>query len=75
MRWGYAVFGKVIDGLEVLDRISEVPTGAEGKFKVDAPLTHVVIEKIELVGPGGTKQDGPKQLAPAPNGSEVLSPN
>ena len=75
VRWGYTVFGKVIDGLEVLDKISDVPTGAAGKFKTDAPLTHVVIEKIELVGPGGIKQDGPKQLAPAPNGSEVLSPN
>jgi peptidyl-prolyl cis-trans isomerase A (cyclophilin A) len=76
VRWGYAVFGKVIDGLDVLDRISDVPIGAEGKFKTDSPLAHVVIEKIELVGPGGIKQDGAKQpLAPAPNGSEVLSPN
>ena len=75
VRWGYAVFGKVIDGLEVLDRISDVPTGAQGKFKADAPLTHVVIEKIELLGPAGIRQQGPKPLAPAPNGSEVLSPN
>jgi cyclophilin family peptidyl-prolyl cis-trans isomerase len=76
VRWGYAVFGKVIDGLDVLDRISDMPTGAEGKFKTDAPLTHVVIEKIEVVRPGGAvNQDAPRQLAPAPNGSEVLSPN
>jgi peptidyl-prolyl cis-trans isomerase A (cyclophilin A) len=75
VRWGYAVFGKVIDGLDVLDRISTVPTGAEGKFKTDAPLAHVVIQRIELVGPGGIKQDGPAQLAPAPTGTEVLSPN
>jgi cyclophilin family peptidyl-prolyl cis-trans isomerase len=75
VRWGYAVFGKVIDGLEVVDRMSDVPLGAEGKFKTDAPLTRVVIEKIEVVGPGGIKQDGPRALAPAPNGSEVQSPN
>lgn len=75
VRWGYAVFGKVIDGLDVIDRISTVPTGAEGKFKSDAPLTKVIIEKIELVGAEGVKQDAPKQLAPAPNGNEVLSPN
>src|SRR5580698_4100578 len=68
VRWGYAVFGKVIDGLDVLDRISTVPTGAEGKFKSDAPLTHVVIEKIELVGAESVKQDAQKQLAPAPTG-------
>ncbi len=75
VRWGYAVFGRVIDGQDVLDRISTVPTGAEGKFKSDAPLSHVVIEKIEPVGPGGISQEGPAQLAPAPTGTEVLSPN
>ena len=76
VRWGYAVFGRVIDGLDVLDRISTVPTGAEGRFKTDAPLTHVVIEKIERVGPGGITQDStPLQLEPAPSPSEVLSPN
>jgi cyclophilin family peptidyl-prolyl cis-trans isomerase len=75
VRWGYAVFGRVIDGMDVLDRISTVPTGPEGKFKGDAPLTHVIIEKMELVGPGGIKQDATRQLAPAPTGAEVLSPN
>ena len=75
VRWGYAVFGRIIDGMDVLDRISTVPTGSEGKFKSDAPLTRVIIQKVELVGPGGIKLDGPKQLAPAPTGNEVLSPN
>ena len=36
-RWGYAVFGKVVQGMEVVDRISTVPTGAKGPFKEDAP--------------------------------------
>ena len=75
MRWGYAVFGQVIDGMDVIERISTVPTGAEGKFKADAPLTHVIIQKMEMVGADGIKLDGPKQLAPAPTGNEVLSPN
>jgi cyclophilin family peptidyl-prolyl cis-trans isomerase len=75
VRWGYTVFGKVIDGQDVLDRISTVPTGAEGKFKADAPLSHVVIQKIEPLGVGGIKQNGPTELAPAPTGTEVLSPN
>jgi cyclophilin family peptidyl-prolyl cis-trans isomerase len=75
VRWGYAVFGRVIDGQDVLDRLSTVPTGAEGKFKTDAPLSHVVIEKVELVGAEGIKREGPAGLAPAPNGTEVLSPN
>jgi cyclophilin family peptidyl-prolyl cis-trans isomerase len=75
VRWGYAVFGQVISGMDVVERIGIVPTGAAGKFKSDAPLTHVVIQKIELVGPGGIKADAPKQLAPAPTGNEVQSPN
>jgi peptidyl-prolyl cis-trans isomerase A (cyclophilin A) len=76
VRWGYTVFGKVVDGMDVVDKISIVPTGAEGKFKSDSPLTHVVIEKIELMGADSTvKEDAPKQLAPAPTGNEVLSPN
>jgi cyclophilin family peptidyl-prolyl cis-trans isomerase len=76
VRWGYAVFGKVIDGMDVVDRISLVAAGAEGKFKSDAPLVHVVIEKIDFLGADTIKQDdSPKQLAPAPTGNEVLSPN
>ena len=75
VRWGYAVFGRVIDGMDVVEHIGIVPTGAEGKFKTDAPLSHVIIEKVELVGPGGVKADAPRQLAPAPTGNEVLSPN
>jgi peptidyl-prolyl cis-trans isomerase A (cyclophilin A) len=75
VRWGYAVFGKVIDGMDVVDRIGIVPTGAEGKFKSDAPLTRLVILKVELVGAEGVTQEAPKALAPAPNGNEVLAPN
>jgi cyclophilin family peptidyl-prolyl cis-trans isomerase len=75
VRWGYAVFGQVIEGMDVIERMGTVPTGAAGRFKADAPLTPVVIRKMEIVGPGGIKLDGPKQLAPAPTGNEVLSPN
>jgi peptidyl-prolyl cis-trans isomerase A (cyclophilin A) len=54
-RWGYAVFGKVVQGMEVADQISLVPTGAKGPFKENAPLKPVVIEKIERVAaPAGT---------------------
>jgi cyclophilin family peptidyl-prolyl cis-trans isomerase len=48
-RWGYAVFGKVIQGMEVVDRIGNVATGAHGPFKSDSPLQSVVIERIERV--------------------------
>ena len=48
-RWGYAVFGKVVQGMDVVDRISTVPTGAKGPYKEDAPLQPVIIERIERV--------------------------
>ena len=48
-RWGYAVFGKVVQGMEVVDQISLVPTGAKGPFKENAPVKPVIIEKIEHV--------------------------
>ncbi len=48
-RWGYAVFGKVVQGMDVVDKIGNVATGARGLFKEDAPLRPVVIERIERV--------------------------
>jgi peptidyl-prolyl cis-trans isomerase A (cyclophilin A) len=48
-RWGYAVFGKVIEGIEVVDRIGNVATGKRGPLKEDAPLKEVVILKIERI--------------------------
>ena len=42
--WGYAVFGKVVDGKEVVDKIKGVKTGRSG-FHDDVPLADVVIEK------------------------------
>jgi cyclophilin family peptidyl-prolyl cis-trans isomerase len=48
-RWGYAVFGKVVQGMDVVDEIATVPTGAKGPFKENAPLKPVVILKVERV--------------------------
>jgi peptidyl-prolyl cis-trans isomerase A (cyclophilin A) len=48
-RWGYAVFGKIVQGMDVIDRIGGQPTGARGQFKEDAPLDPVRIERIERV--------------------------
>jgi peptidyl-prolyl cis-trans isomerase A (cyclophilin A) len=48
-RWGYAVFGRVIDGMDVVDRIGNVATGAHGAIKEETPLKPVVILKIERV--------------------------
>jgi cyclophilin family peptidyl-prolyl cis-trans isomerase len=47
-RWGYAVFGKVVQGMDVVDKIGNVATTAHGAFK-DTPVEPVVIERIERV--------------------------
>ena len=45
--WGYAVFGKVVAGQDVVDRIKAVKTGRKG-FHDDVPLQDVVIEKAVI---------------------------
>ena len=42
--WGYAVFGKVVSGTEVVDKIKTVKTGSRG-YHQDVPLEDVVLEK------------------------------
>ncbi|HUS27055.1 MAG TPA: peptidylprolyl isomerase [Kofleriaceae bacterium] len=44
--WGYAVFGKVIEGMEVVDEIKGVKTGAAGPFSKDAPEDLVIIKHV-----------------------------
>ena len=47
--WGYAVFGKVIEGIDVVDKIAATPTGAIPPFGRDVPRTQVVIRKATVV--------------------------
>lgn len=54
-RWGYAVFGKVIEGMDVVDRISVQPTGAVATLKSDAPLKAVIIQSVTLIGGAPTE--------------------
>lgn len=46
--WGYAVFGKVIEGMETVDKIRAVTTGNKGRFR-DVPVETVTINKALLV--------------------------
>jgi len=47
---GYAVFGKVVSGLDVVTKIAKTPTGAGGPFRSDVPREAVVIESMSVVG-------------------------
>jgi peptidyl-prolyl cis-trans isomerase A (cyclophilin A) len=71
-RWGYAVFGRVIDGMDVVDRIGAVGTGSVGPFKADSPLTPVIIQKIEevdvsVVAPTSSQPASAPTASPAPS--------
>jgi len=83
-RWGYAVFGRVIEGMEVIDRISVTPTGPMGPFKGDSPLQPVIIQKAELLAetaapaaPAGTAPaatPGAAPTSPPPGETPPASP-
>ncbi len=47
--WGYVAFGKVTSGMEVVNKIKQMPTGAGGPFPSDVPQTQVVIQSAALV--------------------------
>jgi peptidyl-prolyl cis-trans isomerase B (cyclophilin B) len=49
--WGYAVFGKVTGGMDVVDAIVSLPTGAAGPFGSDVPRETVVIESVTVSAP------------------------
>lgn len=48
-RWGYTVFGRVIDGMKVVDDIGAVATGSVGPFERDAPLQPILIKRVEVL--------------------------
>jgi peptidyl-prolyl cis-trans isomerase A (cyclophilin A)/peptidyl-prolyl cis-trans isomerase B (cyclophilin B) len=47
--FGYAVFGRVVQGMEVVMRIAHTPTGPGGSFAKDVPKKPVVIDSITLI--------------------------
>ncbi|HXR94632.1 MAG TPA: peptidylprolyl isomerase [Rhizomicrobium sp.] len=59
---GYAVFGQVVDGMDVVDAINQVPVGDNGPMKGEAPVDPILIEKVSIVGEPNM---APKAAAPA----------
>ena len=47
--FGYTVFGKVVSGMDVVNKIKSVPTGARGNFPSDVPKTAVLIKSASLI--------------------------
>ena len=46
--WGYCVFGKVVEGMDIVDKIKGVKTGSRGGHQ-DVPVEDVVLERAEVV--------------------------
>ena len=47
--WGYCVFGTVVDGMDVMDRIARVQTGSGGPFNKDVPQEEILIQKASVI--------------------------
>ncbi len=69
--WGYAVFGEVVSGMEVVDQIVAVPTSTRGPHQ-NVPITPVVINKVRVISepasatpPAATKASAPSGARPA----------
>ena len=59
-RWGYAVFGRVIEGMEVIDRIAHLPTETVASFGSDVPVARPLIRRAYVI------ESAEPAAAPAP---------
>lgn len=48
--YGYTVFGKVVEGMDVVNKIAKAPTGAGGPFPKDVPVERVVVKSARILG-------------------------
>ncbi|HEY4091391.1 MAG TPA: peptidylprolyl isomerase [Luteibacter sp.] len=70
LTWGFAVFGKVAQGMETVDKIAKLPTKAQGPFVGDVPNPLVIINSAQVVGeekaaPAAASSVAGKPAAPA----------
>ena len=47
--WGYAVFGEVVEGMNVVDEMAKIPTGPGGPMPTDVPQTPIVVKKASIL--------------------------
>lgn len=78
LTWGYTVFGKVIKGMDVIDKIAALPTRALGPFAADVPNPLVLIEHARVIGeeaPAAANSDAaPAGAASAPAAPATSKP-
>ena len=68
LTWGFAVFGKVVKGMDVVDKIAALPTRALGPFANDVPNPLVIVESAYVLGeaPPASASSAPAPQAVAP---------
>lgn len=59
--YGYAVFGKVVRGMDIVQKISDMPTTAAGPFSSDVPVQSIVIEDVSVVAQKSADQPAKKK--------------
>jgi cyclophilin family peptidyl-prolyl cis-trans isomerase len=69
-RWGYAVFGRVVEGMDVLDRIGYMRTATVASFGADVPVERPIVRRAYVIeAPGAAPAQPPaEQPAEAPPG-------
>ena len=72
--WGYAVFGRVVDGHDVVERISAVATGPGGPFSRDAPREPIVIRAARRLAHTGANEEAIEAPSPAMPDTEKSAP-
>ncbi|CAN5358068.1 hypothetical protein BH24PSE2_BH24PSE2_03410 [soil metagenome] len=70
-RWGYAVFGQVVEGLDVVAEIGRVETGPGGPFESEVPVETILIQRISVLEPeaAGTASDAEGTVPDAAEGA------
>lgn len=58
--FGYTVFGKVIEGMDIVNQIASTPTGPGGPFRSDVPQKMILIENIEVVSTADADSSNPQ---------------
>ncbi|WP_329740720.1 peptidylprolyl isomerase [Dyella sp. A6] len=74
MTWGYAVFGKVVKGMSVVDKIAALPTRPLGPFAADVPNPLVVIEGARVLNDGAPAAASSSAAPAAPASTDAAKP-